>query len=119
MPENLTKNSAVKFTDSKIKNPFTVGFLTGLMPCASSLSVVVMTGTNPNILSTIYFISVYVLGIAMVLFLIVNVFSFTKELFLAKIQFFEKSINLDLASGCLILLVGVVYLSYNWTSHVH
>ena len=108
-----------KFTDSKIKNPFTVGFLTGLMPCASSLSVVVMTGTNPNILSTIYFISVYVLGIAMVLFLIVNVFSFTKELFLAKIQLFEKNINLDLASGCLILLVGVVYLSYNWTSHVH
>ena len=55
----------------------------------------------------------------MVLFLIVIVFSFAKELFLAKIQFFEKNINLDLASGCLILLVGVVYLSYNWTSHVH
>ena len=108
-----------EFSDSKIKNPFTVGFLTGLMPCASSLAVVVMTGTNPNILSIIYFTSVYVLGIAMVLFLIVTMFSFTKKLFLTKIQSFEKNINLDLASGCLILLVGVVYLSYNWGSHVH
>lgn len=108
-----------KFTDSKIKNPLTVGFLTGLMPCASSLAVVVMTGTNSNILSIIYFTSVYVLGIAMVLFLIVTMFSFTKKLFLTKIQSFEKNINLDLASGCLILLVGVVYLSYNWGSHVH
>ena len=108
-----------EFSDSKIKNPFTVGFLTGLMPCASSLAVVVMTGTNPNILSILYFISIYVLGIAMVLFLIVTMFSFTKNLFLTKIQSIEKKINLDLASGCIILLVGVVYLSYNWGAHVH
>ncbi len=108
-----------KFTDSKVKNPVTVGILTGLMPCASSLAVVILTGTNPNILSIIYFMGVYVLGIAVILFLMVTAFSFTKNLFLARIQSIEKKINLDLVSGCLILLVGLVYLSYNWESHVH
>ena len=108
-----------KFTNSKVKNPLTVGFLTGLMPCASSLAVVVLTGTNPNILSIIYFMGVYVLGIAVILFLMITAFSFTKNLFLARIQSIEKKINLDLVSGCLILLVGLVYLSYNWGSHVH
>ena len=39
-----------RFTNSKVKNPLTVGFLTGLMPCASSLAVVALTGTNSNIL---------------------------------------------------------------------
>jgi len=108
-----------KFTNSKVKNPLTVGFLTGLMPCASSLAVVVLTGTNPNILSIIYFMGVYVLGIAVILFLMVTTFSFTKNLFLTRIQSIETKINLDLVSGGLILLVGLVYLSYNWGSHVH
>ena len=108
-----------KFTNSKVKNPVTVGFLTGLMPCASSLAVVFLTGTNPNILSIIYFMGVYVLGIAVVLFSMVTTFSFTKNLFLARIQSIGTKINLDLVSGCLILLVGLVYLSYNWGSHVH
>tara|TARA_B100000963_G_scaffold94688_1_gene81566 strand:+ start:159 stop:833 length:675 start_codon:yes stop_codon:yes gene_type:complete len=108
-----------KFTNSKVKNPLTVGFLTGLMPCASSLAVVVLTGTNPNILSIIYFMGVYVLGIAVILFLMVTTFSFAKNLFLARIQSIETKINLDLVSGGLILLVGLVYLSYNWGSHVH
>ena len=108
-----------KFTNSKVKNPVTVGFLTGLMPCASSLAVVVLTGTNPNILSIVYFMGVYVLGIAVILFSMVTTFSFTKNLFLARIQSIETKINLDLISGGLILLVGLVYLSYNWGSHVH
>ena len=108
-----------KFTNSKIKNPLTVGILTGLMPCASSLAVIILTGTNPNILSIIYFMGVYVLGIAIILFLMVTIFSFAKNLFLRRIQSIETKINLDLVSGCLILLVGLVYLSYNWGSHVH
>ena len=108
-----------KFTNSKIKNPLTVGFLTGLMPCASSLAVVFLTGVNPNILSIIHFMVVYVLGIATILFLMVTTFSFTKNLILARIQSIGTKINLDLVSGCLILLVGLVYLSYNLGSHVH
>lgn len=108
-----------KFTNSKIKNPVTVGFLTGLMPCASSLAVVFLTGTNPNTLSIIYFMGVYVLGIAVILFLMVTTFSFAKNLFLGRIQSIGTKINLDLVSGCLILLVGLVYLSYNWGNHVH
>ena len=36
-----------------------------------------------------------------------------------RIETIEKKINLDLVSGCLILLVGMVYLSYNWGAHVH
>ena len=108
-----------KFTNSKIKNPLTVGILTGLMPCASSLAVIILPGTNPNILSIIYFMGVYVSGIAIILFLMVTIFSFAKNLFLRRIQSIETKINLDLVSGCLILLVGLVYLSYNWGSHVH
>ena len=86
--ENKHKHNKVcghdhgKFANSKVKNPVTVGFLTGLMPCASSLAVVFLTGTNSNILSIIYFMGVYVLGIAVILFSMVTTFSFTKNLFL-------------------------------------
>ena len=108
-----------KFTNSKIKNPFTVGILTGLMPCASSLAVVVISGVNKNILSVLYFICIYVLGIALILFSIVSMFSFAKKFFLSRVKFVEKRINLDLVSGYLIILVGLAYLSYNWSSHAH
>ena len=108
-----------KFSRSKIKNPFSVGILTGLMPCASSLAVVMISGINENILSMLYFICIYVLGIALVLFFIVSLFSFTKKLFLSKIESVEKKINLDLVSGYLIVLVGIIYLSYNLGSHYH
>ena len=108
-----------KFSRSKIKNPFSVGILTGLMPCASSLAVVMISGINKNILSMLYFICVYVLGIALVLFFLVSLFSFTKRMFLSKIESVEKKINLDLVSGYLIVLVGIIYLSYNWGSHSH
>ena len=56
------------FGDSKIENPITVGLLTGILPCASSLAVVMMTGMTPSISSIIGFILIYVLGIALVLF---------------------------------------------------
>ena len=89
------------------------------MPCASSLAVVVMTGTNQDIYSIIHFILVYVLGIALVLFLIVTTFSFTRNIFFEKITSIEKKINLDIMSGLLIIFVGFVYLSYNWVGHIH
>ena len=108
-----------KFSESKIKNPLTVGFLTGLMPCASSLSIAFMTGEETNLMSIIYFVGLYVLGIALVLFSIVTLFSFAKSFFSEKLESIEKKINLDVISGCLIVLVGLVYLSYNWRAHAH
>jgi len=108
-----------KFPNSKIRNPFTIGILTGLMPCASSLAVVMISGVNKNILSVLYFICTYVLGIALVLFSIVSMFSFTKKLLLSRTEFVKKRINLELVSGYLIILVGLAYLSYNWGSHAH
>ena len=50
---------------------------------------------------------------------LVSLFSFTKKMFLSKIESVEKKINLDLVSGFLIVLVGIIYLSYNWGSHSH
>ena len=55
-----------KFKDTKIENPITVGLLTGMLPCASSLAVVMMTGMTPSIISIIRFILIYVLGIALI-----------------------------------------------------
>ena len=108
-----------EFYNSKIENPITVGILTGILPCASSLAVVMMTGMTPSIISIIRFILIYVLGIALILFSIVSMFSFAKTFFLSRMKFVEKRINLDLVSGYLIILVGLAYLSYNWSSHAH
>ncbi len=108
-----------KFGDSKIKNPITVGILTGLLPCASSIAVIVMTGMTPSIASIIRFISIYVLGIALVLFIIVIAFNFTKNLIIQKLNKLKLNFNQEIMSGCLILLVGFIYLFYNWNGHIH
>jgi len=108
-----------KFGDSKIENPITVGILTGLLPCASSIAVIVMTGMTPSIASIIKFIAIYVLGIALVLFIIVIAFNFTKNLIIQKLNKLDYNFNQEIMSGCLILLVGFIYLFHNWNGHVH
>ena len=108
-----------KFGDSKIKNPITVGILTGLLPCASSIAVIVMTGMTPSIASIIRFIAIYVLGIALVLFIIVIAFNFTKNLIIQKLNKVDFNFNQEIMSGCLILLVGFIYLFHNWNGHIH
>lgn len=108
-----------KFGDSKIENPITVGILTGLLPCASSIAVIVMTGMTPSIASIIRFIAIYVLGIALVLFIIVIAFNFTKNLIIQKLNKVNFNFNQEIMSGCLILLVGFIYLFHNWNGHVH
>lgn len=107
------------FGDSKIENPITVGLLTGILPCASSLAVVMMTGMTPSILSIIGFILIYVLGIALVLFLIVLTFNFAKNIIIEKFNNLKIHINQEVLSGCLILGVGFVYLTYNFLGHSH
>ena len=108
-----------KFQDTKIENPITVGLLTGMLPCASSLAVVMMTGMTPSIISIIRFILIYVLGIALILFLIVLTFNFTKNIVVEKISTLKFNINQELLSGCLILSVGFIYLAYNFVGHSH
>ena len=108
-----------KFKDSTIENPVTVGLLTGMLPCASSLAVVMMTGMTPSFISIIRFIMIYVLGIALVLFLIVTTFNFTKNIILKKFNNIQFNFNQEIISGCLILLVGFIYLGYNWSEHIH
>ena len=107
------------FGDSKVENPITVGILTGILPCASSLAVVMMTGMTPSIISIIRFILIYVLGIALILFLIVLTFNFTKNIVIEKFNNLKININQELLSGCLILGVGFIYLAYNLTGHSH
>ena len=108
-----------KFKDTKIENPITVGLLTGMLPCASSLAVVMMTGMTPSMISIIRFILIYVLGIALILFLIVLTFNFTKNIVVEKISTLKFNINQELLSGCLILAVGFIYLTYNFVGHAH
>ena len=107
------------FGDSKIENPITVGLLTGFLPCASSLAVVMMTGMTPSIYSIISFILIYVLGIALVLFLIVLTFNFAKNVIVEKFNNLKLNINQEILSGCLILCVGFIYLTYNFLGHSH
>ena len=108
-----------KFKESTIENPVTVGLLTGMLPCASSLAVVMMTGMTPSFISIIRFIMIYVLGIALVLFLIVTTFNFTKNIILKKFNKIQFNFNLEIISGLLILIVGFIYLGYNWAEHLH
>jgi ABC-type nickel/cobalt efflux system permease component RcnA len=108
-----------KFTNSAIENPITVGFLTGMLPCASSLAVVMMTGITPSLISIVRFIFIYVLGIALILFLIVATFNFTKNIIFEKFSQIQFNINQEIVSGCLILIVGLIYLGYNWVDHIH
>ena len=108
-----------KFEDSTIENPVTVGLLTGMLPCASSLAVVMMTGMTPSFIYIKRFIMIYVLGIALFLFLIVTTFNFTKNIILKKFNNIQFNFNQEIISGCLILLVGFIYLGYNWSEHIH
>ena len=108
-----------RFNNSTIENPITVGILTGMLPCASSLAVVMMTGMTPSLISIIRFVTIYVLGIALILFLIVITFNYTKNIILKKLDQIKFNFNQEIISGCLILIVGVFYLGYNWIDHIH
>tara|TARA_B100001250_G_scaffold272879_1_gene235626 strand:- start:169 stop:843 length:675 start_codon:yes stop_codon:yes gene_type:complete len=108
-----------RFNNSTIENPITVGILTGMLPCASSLAVVMMTGMTPSLISIIRFVTIYVLGIALILFLIVVTFNYTKNIILKKLDQIKFNFNQEIISGCLILIVGIVYLGYNWVDHIH
>ena len=108
-----------KFQDTKVENPILIGILTGMLPCASSFAVVMMTGMTPTISEIIQFISIYVLGIALVLFIVVITFNYTKNIFIEKMSNFKFNINPEVVSGCLIMMVGFIYLSYNWIGHIH
>ena len=104
---------------STLESPVAVGLLTGMLPCASSLAVVMMTGMNVSYMSIISFIFIYVLGIALVLFIVVITFNFTKNIFAQKLGYYSQRFNPEIVSGILIILVGLVYLSYNWFGHSH
>lgn len=108
-----------KIPKSKMESPITVGLLTGMLPCASSLAVVMMTGMNISFISILNFIFIYVLGIAFVLFSIVVTFNYTKNIFTQRFGNFSKRLNPELLSGSLIIFVGLFYLSHNWFGHSH
>jgi len=105
--------------NTKLESPISVGLLTGLLPCASSLAVVMMTGNTPTIISIIRFISIYVIGIALVLFLIIMIFNYTKLMFKNRFQDITKKFNTELFSGIMIIAVGVLYFSYNLFGDIH
>ncbi len=108
-----------EFIETKIENPITVGILTGMLPCASSLAVIMLTGLKPTVSDILRFISIYVFGIALVLFLLVLAFNYTKNILLNKISNIQNNLNTELISGSLIIVVGLLYLSYNWVGHFH
>ena len=108
-----------QFSETKLGNPIIVGLLTGMLPCASSLAVVMMTGMTPTISEMLHFISIYVMGIALVLFLIVSTFNYTKNIIIDKMNKVQYNINSEYLSGALIMGIGFVYLSYNWFGHTH
>lgn len=116
---NKCNHNNGEFQDTKIENPITVGVLTGMLPCASSLAVVMMTGMNPSLISIIQFIMVYVFGIALILFLIVLTFNFTKNIIIEKFSKLNSIMNQEIVSGCLIITVGLIYLTYNLIGHTH
>ena len=102
-----------KFRDTKLGSPIIVGLITGLLPCASSLAVVMITGQVPSISSTLRFISIYVFGIAIILFFTMILFNFASHFFKSKIDGLSKNLDAEMLSGILIIGVSIIYFSYN------
>ena len=102
-----------KFRDTKLESPIIVGLITGLLACGSSLAVVMITGQALFIPSTLRFISIYVFGIAIVLFFIMISFNFASHFLRRKINGFSKSLDAEMLSGILIIVVSFIYFSYN------
>ena len=78
-----------------------------------------MTGETTSVLSVIRFISIYVVGIAIVLFLIIMIFNYSKLLIKNQFQDFSKNLNTEMFSGFMITLVGLIYFGYNFFGEVH
>ena len=49
----------------------------------------------------------------------VIIFNITKNIVVEKFGDYSRKINPEIVSGCLIILVGFGYLSYNWIGHSH
>ena len=78
-----------------------------------------MTGETTSALSVIRFISIYVIGIAVVLFLIIMIFNYSKLFIKNQFQNFSKNLNTEMLSGFMITLVGLSYFGYNLLGEAH
>ena len=72
-----------------------------------------ITGQVSSISSTLRFISIYVFGIAIILFFITILFNFASHFFKSKIDGLSKNLDAEMLSGILIIGVSIIYFSYN------
>ena len=101
-----------------------VGFLTGLIPCPTALTPILLASTS-GFSQTIELLLLYVGGMSVVLTSFIAVMIIAKDFMARQLEKVEQKVDIRLLSAGLIILVGVIYLAMIFMdqghghSHVH
>lgn len=95
------------------------GFVGGLLPCPSAVAALGFSGMTSQFTNVLWYLVVYILGMALVMLSIMLVLHFSKRFASGFINKVNSKVNIQLVSAILIILVGVVYFSMHMFLHPH
>jgi cytochrome c biogenesis protein CcdA len=88
-----------------------------LLPCPTVIAPIMLSGAMNNFENAIFYILIYVLGMALTMIVVMFLFFFLKEAVVKRFEKFSARINPHLVSAILILTVGVIYLLMRIFAH--
>lgn len=109
---------AVRETPTTTRKAAAVGFLTGLIPCPTALTPILLASTA-GFSQTIELLLLYVAGMTVVLTAFVALLVVAKDFMARQLEKVERSVDIRLLSAGLIILVGFVYLGMSLLEHSH
>lgn len=96
----------------------TVGFLTGLIPCPTALTPILLASTA-GFSQTVELLLLYVAGMSVVLTSFIALMIIAKDFMARQLEKVERKVDIRILSAVLIILVGVVYLAMTFMDHSH
>ncbi len=105
-------------TSGKLRHASLSGFLLGLVPCPMAVSTVFLSMSSDQFSSAILVISVYVLGMALVLALIAALVYVGRSYLAERLERLQHRFDVRLISAWMVIGIGIAYLLMN-TFHIH
>lgn len=110
--------SAPRETPTSTRRAASVGFLTGLIPCPTALTPILLASTA-GFSHTVELLLLYVAGMSVVLTSFIGLLILAKDFMARQLERVERSVDIRQLSAGLIVLVGVIYLAMTFFEHGH
>ncbi len=122
--KNLESNSDNKHvgehdhSQKNIRQVTIFGFLLGLIPCPMAISTILLSMSSDQFSTALMVISTYILGMALVLFVIAGLIYAGRHFLAEKLDRLHYHVDVRFLSALMVICIGVAYLLMN-TFHLH